>query len=120
MRIRGAARDRGGGSLYALALGLVFVLTGSAIAVRGAQLVARQEAQTAADLGALAGAARAIEGSAVACGRAAAIVVANGASVVFCQLDGLDLQLTVTSRGLLRAVEATARAGPIRVSADDS
>lgn len=119
MRIRGAARDRGGGTLYALALGLVFVLTGSAIAVQGTQLVAQQEAQTAADLGALAGAARAVEGGAAACDRAGAIAAANGASVVSCQLDGLDLELTVSSQGLVRAVEATARAGPVRISADD-
>lgn len=101
-------------SLYALGVGLVFVAAGTIVAVDGAHLIAREQARTAADLGALAGAALAIEGTAAACERAAAIAAANAATVTGCRLDGLDLTLSVQVVSGSGAAEATAVAGPVR------
>ncbi|GAB4046184.1 Rv3654c family TadE-like protein [Catellatospora paridis] len=103
-------------SLYALGVGLVFVAAGTVVAADGAQLIAREQAQTAADLGALAGAAHAIDGADAACGRAAVIAAANAATVSACHLDGLDLTLSVQVVTAAGAAEATAVAGPIRES----
>ena len=41
---------------------------------------------------------------------------ANAATVVACRLDGLDLTLTVSVRTAAGAAEATAVAGPIRIT----
>ncbi|GHJ50511.1 hypothetical protein Cs7R123_78530 [Catellatospora sp. TT07R-123] len=105
-------------TLTALALGLVFVLAGTSLAATGAQLVAREQAQTAADLGALAGAARAVEGADAACARARQLVAANDGTVLRCELDGLDLTVeaqVVTGAG---GAAATAVAGPVRITED--
>ncbi|BCJ72119.1 hypothetical protein CS0771_16630 [Catellatospora sp. IY07-71] len=104
-------------SLYAIGVGLVFVVAGTVVAAEGAHLVAREQARTAADLGALAGAAYAVQGVDVACARAGELVRANGAMVTDCRLDGLDLLLSVTAVTGAGAAEATARAGPIRIAA---
>lgn len=116
-------RDRGSASVWLLAVGLVLVAGGLAGVAVGAAHVASHRAQSAADLGALAGAARAIEGPDAACVRAAALVSANGARLTHCHLDGLDLTVTVEvvpgpAAGLGRVATATARAGPVR--ADES
>jgi secretion/DNA translocation related TadE-like protein len=115
----GRARDRGSASVWLLAVGLVLVAAGAGGGTIGAAHVASHRAQAAADLGALAGAARAIEGPAAACARAAQLVAANGARLVDCRLDGLDLTVTVevtaaALAGIGRAATATARAGPVR------
>lgn len=111
--------DRGSASVLVLAVGVVLVVAGVFGAMIGAAHVANHRAQAAADLGALAGAARAIEGPAAACARAAELVTANGGRLTHCQLDGLDLTVTVavnpaTATGIGRAATATARAGPVR------
>jgi secretion/DNA translocation related TadE-like protein len=118
--IRGAG-DRGSASLWLLAVGLVLVVVAMTAATVGAIRVARHQAQTAADLGALAGAARVLHGPQAACARAGAFVAANGGRLRGCQADGLDLQISVevTARapglpGLSPVVGASARAGPVR------
>jgi secretion/DNA translocation related TadE-like protein len=113
-------RDRGAASLWLLAIGLLIVAAGLAGAAVGAARVGRHEARVAADLGALAGAMRAIEGEPVACDRAAQLAAANRARLVDCRLDGLDLIVRVEVaviplRGLSRTATAAARAGPVRV-----
>jgi len=85
----------------------------------GAARVARHQARVAADFGALAGAAHALDGQTAACARASGIAGANSARLTDCALDGLDLRLTVEVTvvplpGLTRVAAATARAGPIR------
>ena len=113
-----AGADRGSASLWLLALGLaLFAAAGMGAAV-GAARVASQRAQVAADLGALAGAARAIEGADAACARAAEFAARNGGQVTACALDGLTLQITVEVAttalpGGKRIAEASARAGPV-------
>jgi secretion/DNA translocation related TadE-like protein len=110
--------DRGSATILVLAFGLVFVAAGVAGAAVGAARIGRHQAQVAADLGALAGAAHAIEGQAAACGLAARYVEANGGRLAGCQVDGLDVvvdvELTVDlPLGFPRQAHAAARAGPL-------
>ena len=111
------SRDRGAASVFVLAVGLVLVAGGMAGAAVGAARVGRHEARTAADLGALAGAMRAIEGQQVACARAAELVSANGGRMSGCRLEGLEIvveaEMSVTPLpGLETKASAAARAGP--------
>jgi secretion/DNA translocation related TadE-like protein len=111
-------RDRGAATIFVTAIGLVLVLMGVAGAAVGAARVGRHRAQVAADLGALAGAARAVEGTGPACDRAARFVAVNGGRATSCEVSGLELVVradTVVSPlpGLTRHATATARAGPV-------
>lgn len=117
-RATAARGDRGAASVWVLAVGLVLVAAGLAGAAVGAARVARHQAWAAADLAALAGAARAIEGPAGACPRAASFAVANGARLLSCTVDGLDVLVTVQVQvaplpGLTRSALGRARAGPV-------
>lgn len=121
MTSRAHVPDRGGASVWLLAIGLLLLAAGLVGAGLGAAHVARHQAQTAADLGALAGAVRAIEGRDAACARARELVVANDARLVECRLAGLDLTVTAAVSppsvlGLGRDATATARAGPLRAN----
>ncbi|HEU4425318.1 MAG TPA: Rv3654c family TadE-like protein [Pilimelia sp.] len=115
-------RDRGAASLWLLVVGLVVVAGGIAGAAIGAAVVARHEARTAADLGALAGAAWAVQGPESACARSAVVVTANRGRLASCRIDGLDVvvavEVTVSPLpGLARTATASARAGPVRATA---
>jgi secretion/DNA translocation related TadE-like protein len=104
--------------VWVLAFGFVFILAGGAGAAVGAATVARHRAQVAADMGALAGAMHVIEGEAVACAEAGALVVANGGRLMACRTEVLDIVVTadvdVTGvPGFIGSASATARAGPI-------
>ncbi|WP_239097487.1 Rv3654c family TadE-like protein, partial [Asanoa ferruginea] len=113
---RRVAGDRGSATIWVLAVGLAFVLLGLACATVGVAAIGRHRAQTAADLGALAGAARSLEGPAAACARATDIAAANGGRVTACAVQGFDVIVTVEvvvhlpSRGI-RVATARARAG---------
>lgn len=114
--------ERGSASLWVLGVGLTVLLFAGAVAAAGSVLVAKHRAQAAADLGALAGAVHAGEGLDAACARARQIIEANGASLVECQVDGLDVVVgvQVAPAGVGRAIgpaRAMARAGPARVAA---
>jgi secretion/DNA translocation related TadE-like protein len=104
-------KDRGAASIYVATVGLMLALAGLGIAVRAMEVVAEAQARSAADLGALAGAARAALGAEQACERAGGIVTANEATMTSCHLEGLEITITATVRGRW----ATARAGPVRV-----
>jgi secretion/DNA translocation related TadE-like protein len=106
-------RDRGAATIWALAVGLVLVLFAAAMAQVGMAITARRKAHVAADLAALAGAARALEGVAVACGRARDYAIFNGAALSACRLDGFDLIVSVTIPTRFGTATATARAGPV-------
>jgi len=114
--------DRGSASLWLLAVGLVLVAVALVSAAVGAARVARHQAQVAADLGALAGAARVVEGLDAACKRAAAFAAENGGRLRTCLVEGLDLQISVevavpalpALAGTARVATASARAGPVR------
>ncbi|MEU7904182.1 Rv3654c family TadE-like protein [Actinoplanes sp. NPDC049118] len=115
-------RDRGAASIFVLAIGLVLVAAGIAGAAVGAARTGRHVARTAADLGALAGAARTVEGHDAACSRAERFVTANLGRLTFCRLQDLDIvigvEVTMTPLpGLTRRATAAARAGPITAPA---
>ncbi|MFI5839632.1 Rv3654c family TadE-like protein [Catenuloplanes sp. NPDC051500] len=109
--------DRGGASLWVLAVGLLLVSAGIfGAAVIGAE-TAHRRAQSAADLGALAGAPLVVRGEAVACEQAARVVTANGARQLLCAADGLNLAVRVELAvepwpGLHATTVAVAHAGP--------
>jgi secretion/DNA translocation related TadE-like protein len=117
-----AAGDRGSASLWLLGVGLAILTFGAVVAGVGSVLVARHRAQAAADLGALAGAGRAVEGAEAACGRAGDVVLANGGRIVGCTVDGLDVTVRaevdpVGPGRVFGPVSARARAGPVRTPA---
>lgn len=106
-------QDAGVSTIFAcLSVGLFIMVTGIGIRLGGAML-SREQAETAADLGALAGAASMLQGSEEACGRAGAIVRANRATLVSCRADGLDVLVEAQTPSWGGSARAHARAGPI-------
>lgn len=118
-----SARERGSASILAVAIGLTVLLLAIAIAAIAAAMVARHQAQAAADFAALAAAPHALAGQEFACALALHIAEANGGRLVKCAVDGLDAVTTVAVSidlpvpGLgARTAEATSRAGPADLS----
>ncbi len=108
--------ERGSATVWVLAVGLCVVAVGGFGAQLGAAVVARHQAQAAADLGALSAAVHAMEGEVTACGYARRTVAANHAALVFCRLEGMEAVVSaqVSAAGLAgyRPARAGARAGP--------
>lgn len=81
----------------------------------GAAALARNRAEIAADMGALAGAAVVLDGPTAACQAAAQVVGANGATLDSCTVDGVDVLVTAGALlqfgPLTRRATARARAG---------
>ena len=115
--VRCQRSDTGSATVWVLATGVVLVLIAVTLAMAGAATVSRHRAQAAADLAALAGALRAWDGEPVACQRAADISARNGARLVECRLDGLDLVVAVevvpTQLVVIGVARGVARAGPV-------
>ena len=81
----------------------------------GAAVVARHRAQAAADLAALAAAARVAAGPETACAQANSVARAMRVSTTGCTVDDLDIVVTVDVRlavGGWGSARAAARAGP--------
>ena len=79
----------------------------------GSVVVARHRAQAAADLAALAAAARLPSGAEAACGRAAAVAREMRVDDAECGVEGLDVVVTVrVAVGFVGVARAAARAGP--------
>ncbi|OBI52585.1 helicase [Mycobacterium kyorinense] len=81
----------------------------------GSAVVTRHRAQAAADLAALAGAARLPAGADTACGRARAVAHTLRTSDIECTVHGLDVVVTVelaVPLGGWGRARAAARAGP--------
>lgn len=115
-----AVRDRGSISLLMVVIGCVFVAAlVVGIGLSGAR-VARHRAQNAADAGALAGAVWSVDGSAEACAVAGRLVKANGARLISCSVDGLDVRVTAEVRlsDAMPAGTASARAGVVSDGGD--
>jgi secretion/DNA translocation related TadE-like protein len=74
----------------------------------GSAVVARHRAQAAADLAALAAAARVPDGVDAACARATGIAQAMNVAVADCTVDDLDVVITIRAG----KAQAAARAGP--------
>lgn len=95
----------------------VLLCVTAAGAYLGSVVVARHRAQAAADLAALAGAARIPSGVAAACARAAAVAHAMRVDEIHCEADDLDVVVTVEVVVFgVGATRAAARAGPASAS----
>ena len=109
--------DRGVATAWAA--GVIAVLVSMAVFALhlGAAMVARHQAESAADLAALAGATEVIEGEQYACAQASRVTDRMRVQLASCQLHGLDVLVDVTARpsgwlGGLGAATGRARAGP--------
>ncbi|MEO3823131.1 Rv3654c family TadE-like protein [Actinomadura sp. B10D3] len=109
--------DRGSGTVWVLAFAALVWVVGVAAIMVGGVRVARHRGDAAADMAALAGAARVAYGD--ACGRAKEIAVESGARVTRCRVRGDVVEVSVTVElhvpmgvGGLR-VASRARAGPV-------
>jgi secretion/DNA translocation related TadE-like protein len=92
---------------------VVLWVTGAG-AYLGSVVVARHRAQAAADLAALAAAARLPSGAAAACARATAVAREMRVDQVECGIEDLDVVVTVrVAVAFAVSARAAARAGPV-------
>jgi secretion/DNA translocation related TadE-like protein len=111
---RSPSDDRGSATVVAAAMVAVLLCVTGAGAYVGSAVVARHCAQAAADLAALAAAARMPSGAAAACGRATAVAREMRVDDAECGVDGLDVIVTVqVAVGFAGVARAAARAGPV-------
>ena len=108
-----------------MCMGVALVLVMTALAIHlGAAVLARQRAETAADLAALAGAALVLQGPDLVCARVVRVAGANGAIVNSCVVQGTDVLVSVVARvqagPISGTVSARARAGPVGRITDGS
>ncbi|MWA06888.1 hypothetical protein F8568_042425 [Actinomadura sp. LD22] len=111
--------DRGAGTIWVVAFMAVIWVGGVAAVEVGGVRAARHRGDAAADLAALAGAARVADGAADACGRAREIAKRSGALMARCRVRGevVEVAVTVAVRvplggGAVR-IRSRARAGPV-------
>jgi secretion/DNA translocation related TadE-like protein len=109
------AADQGVSTVFAC-LSVVLFMAVTVLGIRlGGAMLGRQQAEAAADLGALAGAAQILTGPGPACGIAAEVVTANRGTMTSCRADGLDLLIEVQMAAPAwgGTASAHARAGPV-------
>ena len=109
--------ERGSATVLVLAAGVLLALAAAVLTSLGAVGVARHRAGTAADLAALAAAARALSGQDAACTAARSVAHDVGAELRSCTVDGRTAVVVVEVRppgrlGELGAARSRARAGP--------
>jgi secretion/DNA translocation related TadE-like protein len=116
----GLRGDRGSGTIWVVAFSVVVWVVGVAAIMVGGVRGARHRGDAAADMAALAGAARIAEGGGAACDRAKEIAAGSGARVSRCRIRGDVVEVSVTVElkvpmgiGRLQVV-SVARAGPVR------
>lgn len=108
--------DRGAATVWAIGgIAVLMVVISLVFWFLGA-VVARHEAEGAADLGALAAAVMAVDGEQAACAEARWVVERMGAVLVSCRLSGWDA-LVEAEVGYLAfgSAAARARAGPVEL-----
>ncbi|HKR51628.1 MAG TPA: Rv3654c family TadE-like protein [Pseudonocardiaceae bacterium] len=112
-----AENDRGAATVWAA--GAIAVLMSMAVfgVHLGAAIVARHQAESAADLAALAGAATVVAGEQHACAQARRVTDRMRVQLVSCRTSGWDLLVDVAARPAgwlsgLRTATGQARAGP--------
>jgi secretion/DNA translocation related TadE-like protein len=115
-RAKWRSPEDGAGTILAVAMmGLLVTVTIATSGVVGV-VAAHRRAQSAADLGALAGAAALQEGS-DPCQRAGAIARRNGSQLRSCRVDGwnvgVEVASTITLPGGSLDLTARGRAGPV-------
>ena len=91
---------------------VVLLLVTGAGAYLGSAVVARHRAQAAADLAALAAADLLPSGAQAACSRAAAVAREMRVDDARCEVDDLDVVVTVRVVAIAAVARAAARAGP--------
>lgn len=115
LRFLGCGDDRGSGTVLVLALVAVALVVAAMLGLLGSAQLGRGRAQTAADLGALAGASRLLAGGSPGdpCPVAAEVVRRNGARLTSCTDEGAGVvTVRVVVRGAAGSATASARAGP--------
>ncbi|BBZ47016.1 hypothetical protein MPRM_42970 [Mycobacterium parmense] len=113
-RPRSRCDDRGAATVLAAGMVIVLLWVTGAGAYLGSVVVARHRAQAAADLAALAAATRLPAGEAAACARATTVAREMGVDGDRCEVDGLDVVVTVRVGVPFAGVaRAAARAGPV-------
>ena len=117
--LNGIRHDDRGVATVVVCLAVAALLVVTALALRlGGAMIAAQRAGTAADLGALAGAAVVLQGSAAACARAGQVVAANHAVLAGCEVLGFDVRIQTAVEVELGPISGRAtgraRAGPGR------
>ncbi|MFE3600565.1 Rv3654c family TadE-like protein [Streptomyces sp. NPDC059142] len=108
------SRDRGAATVWAAMAATTMCVVFAAVLALGQAVVARHRAGAAADLAALAAAARAPGGQGLACREAADVAAAQGARVVRCVLSGEIAEVTAAARLGPYTPTVRARAGPPR------
>ena len=114
---RSPSRDeRGSATVPAVAFLAVLVLVAAALGVVAAMVTAHRQAQSAADLAALAAAGAAADRR-DPCREGGRLAAANGAQVLECRVEGREVVVTVRVRGprwlgQTGDLDARARAGP--------
>ena len=119
VRRRRVSGEAGTATAMVLGLAAVLVLCGTVATALAGVAVARQEAASAADLSALAGAAAVLHGPEVACGRARALAAEIGAVLSSCAVHGDRVDVVAQVRpsgplGRLGTASVRAAAGPVR------
>lgn len=109
--------DAGVATVYAC-LGIVVLLVVLGLGLHlGAASLARQRAENGADLAALAGAAKVLQGPDIACAAAVRVGVANRVDVLSCSVVGTDVLVEVSAHAgsgpLGGNATGRARAGPV-------
>ena len=104
--------DRGSATVLAAAMVAVLLFVTAAGAYLGSAVLARHRAQAAADLAALAAAARLPSGPAAACARATSVAREMRVGDARCEVDDLDVVVTVEVAIAFGTARAAARAGP--------
>lgn len=118
-RMRSGGGDRGSGTVWVVGFAVVIWVVGVAAILVGGVRGARHRGEAAADMAALAGAARVDDGGGAACARAGEIAVGSGARVVRCRVRGevVDVSVVVEVPMLMglkgRRIVSRARAGPV-------
>lgn len=116
MTARRVEPESGAATLLVVAMAGVLLLLGAALGVVTAMVTAHREAQSAADLAALAGARRVAAGG-DGCETATRIATANGARLMSCTVSGrvVDVEVAVPGPrwlGQQADLAARSRAGP--------
>ena len=115
--VREPRADSGVATVYAC-LGIVALLAVTGLGLHlGAATLARQRAETGADLAALAGAAKVLQGPDAVCDNVVRVATANGVGVEYCAVTGTDVLVMVTARlgagPFAGSATGRARAGPV-------
>lgn len=108
--------DRGSATLWVVGGLAVLMVVMTAVLWFGAAVVARHQAEGAADLAALAAASVAVDGERVACAEARWVVERMDAVLRSCRLSGWDAMVEVdVAFGPFGSAAGRARAGPVEV-----